>query len=84
MADYEYQRTCSRCDARWFVPAEIAEAQPRKQAKMAGWATPMVGKKRQAIRAEQALVDAQNANLAASRQCPSCGSSSFTEERVAI
>jgi hypothetical protein len=55
-----------------------------KQAKMVGWATPMIGKKRQTIRAEQALVERHNADLAQSKQCPSCGSSAFKDKRVKL
>lgn len=83
-AGYEYKRTCDRCGAERYVPADIAEAKPRKQAKMSGWATPLVGRRRQELRSQQALVDMQNATLEQARQCPQCGSSAYSEERVAI
>jgi ribosomal protein S27AE len=83
-AKYEYQRTCSRCGDVRFLPAELVEAKPRKQALMVGWATPLVGKKRQALRAEKAVVDLQNVQLAEAQRCPACGSGAHTDERVAL
>lgn len=84
MANYEYKRTCARCGHVRYVPADLAEAKPRKQAKMVGWATPLVGKKRQTVRAEQALVDAHNQQLTDSQRCANCGSASYSEERVSV
>ena len=78
---YEYQRTCQRCQTTWFVPAEIGEAKPLKKAKGAGWFTPIVGAKRQALRADAALIEQQNRDLTAAGQCPQCGSSAFQQER---
>lgn len=78
---YELKRSCGRCCNVWYAPEGL---QRRKQAKAVGWATPVFGKKRQQIRAEQALVDSQNAQVDALGRCPSCGSASFSEERVPI
>lgn len=82
MAKYEYARTCSRCQNEWFVPAAIAEAKPRKQARAVGWMTPIIGSKRQTLRAEAAMIDMQNAELAKSQQCPACGSSAHKQKKV--
>ncbi len=81
---YEYQRTCSRCSTSWYVPVEIAEAKPGKQAKAAGWFTPVVGAKRQALNAARAMVEQTNAAIASSGQCPSCGSSAYTQAKLQI
>lgn len=84
MGKHEYSRTCKRCQAQWFVPAVIAEAKPRKQAKAVGWFTPIIGGARQKLRAEAAMIDVQNQELARSQQCPQCGSSSYEQEKVSI
>lgn len=81
---YEYRRTCSRCGNTRFLPADVVEAEPVKHAKMVGWLTPVVGKKRQLIRAEKAMIEAQNVNLADVNRCPECGSSAWEQERVSI
>jgi hypothetical protein len=81
---YEYERTCNRCGTIRYVPAEVAEMRPRKQAKAVGWATPLVGKRRQQIRADQALVDAHNRAISQANQCPNCGSTSYAERRTEV
>lgn len=81
---YEYARTSQRCGKQWYVPADVAEAKPRKQAKMAGWLTPIVGAKRQELRAQQAMVAMQNQQMAQAGQCPQCGSSAYNEQRVSV
>jgi hypothetical protein len=82
MAKYEYARTCNRCQNEWFVPAAIAEAKPRKQARMVGWMTPLFGAKRQQLRADAAMIDMQNTELAKSQQCPACGSSAYKQQKM--
>lgn len=76
----ELKRTCTRCGREWYVPTDAAP--PRKQAKAVGWFTPIVGKKRQAIRAEQALVDMQNAQSVDATRCRECGSGEYSEVLV--
>jgi predicted nucleic-acid-binding Zn-ribbon protein len=84
VAKHEYSRTCKRCQTQWFVPAAIAEAKPRKQARLAGLTTPFFGAKRQQLRAEAAMIDMQNAELAKSQQCPQCGSSAYDQKKIRV
>ncbi len=84
MGKHEYSRICRRCQNQWFVPAAIAEAKPRKQAKAVGWLTPIIGGARQKLRAEAAMIDMQNQELARTQQCPHCGSSAYDQKKVSI
>jgi hypothetical protein len=81
---YEYKRTCTRCQTDRYVPADIAERKPTKQAKAVGWATPIVGKKRQQIRADQAMVNFENQQATEAARCPQCGSASYNEEQIPV
>jgi ribosomal protein L37AE/L43A len=47
----------------------------------ARWATPLVGRKRQEIRAHHALIEQQRQ---AAETCPNCGSSAYDEREVSI
>jgi ribosomal protein S27AE len=84
VAKHEYARTCKRCGDQWFVAEDVAKAKPRKQARMAGWFVPIVGARRQQLRADGAMIALHNQELAKSRQCPACGSASFDERKVRI
>lgn len=74
----EVGRTCNRCHTTWYT----TPTPPIKQAKAAGWATPLIGKKRQTIRAEQAMVALLNQQAAQDQRCPGCGSTHYTEEQT--
>jgi predicted nucleic-acid-binding Zn-ribbon protein len=82
VAKYEYARTCKRCQTQWFVPAAIAEAKPQKQARLAGLTTSFFGAKRQQLRAETAMIELHNQELAKSQQCSACGSSAYNQKKV--
>jgi predicted nucleic-acid-binding Zn-ribbon protein len=74
----ELERTCKRCGTVRYVSHDVAKV---KQAKAAGWATPVVGRKRQELKAHQALVEQQRH---AADTCPQCGSSAYDEREVPI
>lgn len=48
------------------------------------WYVPVVGAKRQALNAARAMVEQTNAAIASSGQCPSCGSSAYTQAKLQI
>lgn len=72
----ELERTCKRCGTVRYVSPETI-----KHPKGVGWATPLVGRKRQEIRANQALIEQQRQ---AAETCPQCGSSAYDEREVPV
>jgi hypothetical protein len=75
----EFERTCKRCSTVRYVSHDALKA--TKQAKAAGWATPLVGRRRQELRANQAVVEQQRQ---AAETCPQCGSSAYEQREVPI
>ena len=92
----EYRRVCRQCGHAWYVDAQTAGQQlmqapkPMKNATGASMATPLAGRRRQQLRAQQAAVRSanlaamnyaaqHNAAVAASRSCPACSSGNFAE-----
>ncbi|MBA3875647.1 MAG: hypothetical protein C0498_01700 [Anaerolinea sp.] len=78
----EYRRTCRRCGVVRYVPVAIATAKPQKASRLAGWLTPVVGRRRQQVNAERSLIADHNARIAEERRCRSCGSESYDEEEA--
>ncbi len=76
----EVRRTCTRCGSVRYVPVAVARAKPQKASRLAGWLTPVVGRKRQQLNAERSLIADHNARIAEERRCRSCGSEQYTEE----
>ena len=76
----EVRRTCDRCGVVRYVPVALATAKPQKASRLAGWLTPVVGRSRQQLNAERALINDHNARIAEERRCRSCGSEQYTEE----
>ena len=79
---YELQRTCKRCAVVWFVPAD--QSDPPKKAKGSGLATPLFGKRRNELRAQDAMIAVAQAKFDEASRCSGCGSSSYDEIKVPI
>lgn len=70
----EYERTCSRCDTKWYVTAaERKELAPNRMM-IAGASMQLIGgqKKAAQMRMHKEIVDNRG-------RCSSCGSSSYSE-----
>jgi len=78
MADGGYQRTCTKCQHTWFVPADIAEERPNLKS-LTGQFASMIGSSVQ----DQFAMRAHYQQLAAAAKCPQCGATSFTQQKVA-
>lgn len=78
MADGAYQRTCNKCQTTWVVPADIAEERPDIKS-IAGQFTSLIGGSVQ----DQFALRAHYQQLATAAKCPKCGSTSFTQQKMA-
>jgi predicted nucleic-acid-binding Zn-ribbon protein len=80
----EYRRTCERCAHTWYVPRDIAqEKAPTSfdiKATRMNAATSIFG--RGGKRREALMMQEKRERLAATQQCPSCGSVSYKEEAL--
>ena len=77
MADGGYQRTCTRCQHAWLVPADIAEERPNVKS-ITGQLASMIGGTVQ----DQFALRTHYQQLAAAAKCPQCGATSFTQTKA--
>ena len=90
MAKTEIERTCKRDGTKWYLP--VKEAKERRdnalfrsgiKMQAAGSRASLFGKSSVA-ELQLANMEAKEARILRNSQCPTCGSTSFTEKKVRI
>lgn len=90
MAKTEIERTCKRDGTKWYLPVKAAKERRHNGLLRAGIKMQATGS-RAALFGKSSVAEMQLANMEAKEarieknsQCPTCGSSSFTERKVRV